>query len=428
MPSRLSAEPVFERGDLLFGQELEEGRGHAAVRLEHRIGKPLCAAALGKVYTRVDVLARHRGAQPLGVDRPHAAARVNRALEHRKVGAGGDVGDVDKLEPVTGVRLIAAPSVHRLGVRNAAELVLELYPEAVLPQLFDKPFGNRHHVLGILDIGHLHVDLRKLGLTVGAQILVAEAARNLIVPVHAGNHQQLLVQLRRLRQCVKFAVVDAAGHEIVARALGRRLAQKRRLYLEEAVVAHVVAHGARNFVAHHEDVLKRLAAKVEIAVFEPQSLARLDVVRNHERRGLRLGQYLDVVGENLDLTGRDALVDVRASAAHDARTADDILASDRSRLVEHAAVAAVVESDLDDARPVAHVDEQQVAQIAVLGDKAHHSRAAAYVGRAQLSAHVRPLCSVEKICHITSPYLPRRTPQGPPSRPPSRRRCPYFLS
>ena len=57
---------------------------------------------------------------------------------------------------------------------------------------------------------HLDVDLRELGLAVGAQVLVAEAARDLEVAVEARDHQDLLEELRRLRQRVELAVVDAA--------------------------------------------------------------------------------------------------------------------------------------------------------------------------------------------------------------------------
>ena len=56
----------------------------------------------------------------------------------------------------------------------------------------------------------LDVDLRELGLAVGAQVLVAEALGDLVVAVEAGDHQQLLEQLRRLRQREEHAVVHAA--------------------------------------------------------------------------------------------------------------------------------------------------------------------------------------------------------------------------
>ena len=49
------------------------------------------------------------------------------------------------------------------------------------------------------------------GLAVGAQVLVAETARDLVVAVHAGHHQQLLEQLRRLRQGVELAGCTRLG-------------------------------------------------------------------------------------------------------------------------------------------------------------------------------------------------------------------------
>ena len=62
----------------------------------------------------------------------------------------------------------------------------------------------------LLDEGHLEVELGELGLAVGAQVLVAEAAGDLVVALEAAHHQQLLVELRRLRQRVPGAGLDAA--------------------------------------------------------------------------------------------------------------------------------------------------------------------------------------------------------------------------
>ena len=47
---------------------------------------------------------------------------------------------------------------------------------------------------------------------------------DLVVAVEAGDHQQLLEQLRRLRQREELARVHAAGHQVVARAFRRGLA------------------------------------------------------------------------------------------------------------------------------------------------------------------------------------------------------------
>ncbi len=58
--------------------------------------------------------------------------------------------------------------------------------------------GALHHALDhiehirFLDERHFEVELRELRLAVGAEVLIAEAARNLEIAVVAGDHQQLL--------------------------------------------------------------------------------------------------------------------------------------------------------------------------------------------------------------------------------------------
>ncbi len=84
---------------------------------------------------------------------------------------------------------------------------------------------------------HLLVHLGKLRLAVGAQVLIAVAAGNLEVAVKAGQHQDLLVELRALGQCIEVARLHAAGHQIVAGTLGRGLDEGRGLDLGEVVLA-----------------------------------------------------------------------------------------------------------------------------------------------------------------------------------------------
>jgi hypothetical protein len=85
------------------------------------------------------------------------------------------------------------------------------------------------------DEAHLEIELVELARqTVGARVFVAEARRDLEIAVEARHHQQLLVLLRRLRQRVELARMDAARHQEVARALGRGGGQDRRRIFGEA--------------------------------------------------------------------------------------------------------------------------------------------------------------------------------------------------
>ena len=67
---------------------------------------------------------------------------------------------------------------------------------------------------------HLEIDLRELKLAIGAEILVAETAGDLEVAVEARDHEDLLEDLGRLRQCVELAWMDAAWYQEIARAFG----------------------------------------------------------------------------------------------------------------------------------------------------------------------------------------------------------------
>ena len=83
---------------------------------------------------------------------------------------------------------------------------------------------------------HLEIDLRELKLAVGAEVLVAEAAGDLEVAVEAGDHEDLLEDLRRLRQRVELARMNAAGDQEIARAFGRGLGQDGRFDLQKALL------------------------------------------------------------------------------------------------------------------------------------------------------------------------------------------------
>ena len=72
---------------------------------------------------------------------------------------------------------------------------------------------------------------------------------DLEVAVHAGNHQDLLEDLRRLRQRVELPVMNAARDEIIARAFGRRAREHRRLDLEKALLVERLANFENDAVA-----------------------------------------------------------------------------------------------------------------------------------------------------------------------------------
>ncbi len=67
---------------------------------------------------------------------------------------------------------------------------------------------------------HLHVNLCKLGLTVGSQVFVAETFNYLEILVKTADHKNLLENLRRLGQGIESPGIDPARHQVVPGSLG----------------------------------------------------------------------------------------------------------------------------------------------------------------------------------------------------------------
>ena len=106
------------------------------------------------------------------------------------------------------VRLVGAVAVHRLVVGQRGE------GRAISACPGPSKISPSRPSISVVDVvrrdeRHLDVDLGELGLAVGAQVLVAEAAGDLEVAFDAGDHEQLLVLLRRLRQGVEAAGLHA---------------------------------------------------------------------------------------------------------------------------------------------------------------------------------------------------------------------------
>jgi hypothetical protein len=151
------------------------------------------------------------------------------------------------------------------------------------------------------------IDLRELGLAVGAQVFVAEALGDLVVAVVAGHHQQLLEQLGRLGQREELAVVHAAGHQVVARALGRALGEHGRFDVDEAIGIQELAHLHGHAVAQHQVVLHVRAAQVQHAVREARGLRQVLVVQLERRRD-RGVEHLELVAQHFDLAALEVVV------------------------------------------------------------------------------------------------------------------------
>jgi len=125
----------------------------------------------------------------------------------------------DELHAKPQVGLVGAKPSHGLVPCHALQLG-QLHATDFLEQMAGHRLEEIEHVV-LIDEAHLAVDLRKLGLAVGTQVLVAETLGNLEVAVDAGHHEQLLERLRTLGQCIKLSGVHTRRHHEIAGTLGR---------------------------------------------------------------------------------------------------------------------------------------------------------------------------------------------------------------
>ena len=284
------------------------------------------------------------------------------------------------------VRLVRPVLRDRLCVRDAEERPGRVAADERHQALHQRLERREHKVLG--RERDLEVHLRELRLAIGAQILVAETLHDLEVAIHAGNHQDLLEDLRRLRQRVELARMDAARHEVVARPFRRGLREDRRLDLQKALLVEIRADRHRRAVAHDHVALHARAAQIDVAVFQPRLLRDLHVVADHERRRLRFVQKPDLARADLDLPGRDLAVHrFRRAMLHPAHHGHHELRAQALRVRDERIV--VSRDDLREPVPVADIDEDQRPEVAHPVHPAEKDDVLADVLRAERTAGVR---------------------------------------
>ena len=159
----------------------------------------------------------------------------------------------------------------------------DLDPEALAPDGRERLLHQEEQLVAVGE-RHLDVELGDLLHAVGAEILVAEADRDLVVAVEAGDHRQLLQELRALRQREERPLVQPARDDEVARALGGRLVEDRRLDVEIPGRLHLAADDPDHLGAEADVALQLVAPQVEPAVAQAQRLVDVLLVELERQR------------------------------------------------------------------------------------------------------------------------------------------------
>ena len=185
---------------------------------------------------------------------------------------------------------------------------------------------------------------------------------DLIVTVETGNHQQLFEQLRRLRQSEEFARMNAARHEVVARAFRSGAGQHRRFNVDEALRVQVTANAHSDLVTQAQVALHGRTAQVDNAVSQANVFADVFVV-DLERRRSGSVQDFDFFGKDFDFAGNHFVVDCTfGTVAYAAGNAQNVFVA--GGIGSGKCFRSVrVDNDLNDAFTVAQVDKNHTAVV-----------------------------------------------------------------
>jgi len=231
--------------------------------------------------------------------------------------------------------------------------LLEQVPHQAFHQRLDLP---------LIQEGGLDIQLREFGLPIGAQVLIAKTAHDLVVAIEPRNHQQLLVDLRRLRQGKELSRVRAARHQVVARTLRRRLRQHGRFDVDEAGVIQIMPHRASDAMTQQQALAHLFATQIDVA--KPQAHFFTDGFIQLKRQRLRAIQDFQFLTQQLDLTGFE--VDVGRAGRprpHQTRDLEHVFIAYALRHREHRCTIGI-EHNLQQPRAIPQIDENDAAMVA----------------------------------------------------------------
>ena len=217
----------------------------------------------------------------------------------------------------------------------------------------------------MIDERHFDVELGEFRLPIASEVLIAIAASNLEIALHARHHEELLEQLWRLRKGIPIARLQARGHEEVARTLRRRRRQSWCLDLNELTVEEHVANYVIESRTHAHIATHRRATKVKVAVAQAHLLTHADPVINGEGKGGSGAQYLNLAGLDLESTrGEVGILIALRTLTHPTGDLEAVLIP---QAVSH---VRVIDDDLHNATCVPQIEEGNPTVIPSAGNPA----------------------------------------------------------
>ena len=271
--------------------------------------------------------------------------------------------DIFQLHAKAQIRFVAAETIHSIVPGQTLERNLDVLAQRTLEDVVDQAFHELQNLVNLHE-GHFHVQLGEFRLTVSTQVLITEAACNLEVTLHASYHEQLLEDLRRLRQCIELAGVYTARNEVVTSALRSGFAQHRSFDFQEMVLVKVVAHELSYFMTQNQVILHFRTTQVQITIFQTQVFVSVNTVFDIERRSFCTVQHFDIMCQHFNSTSRDIFVDgFFITQTNITNYLDNILVTDVFGSFEAAACTVRVSNNLHNTAAVTQVNKNQSAMV-----------------------------------------------------------------
>ncbi len=196
--------------------------------------------------------------------------------------------------------------------------------------------------------------------------------------------------------------MDAAGHQKIARAFRRRAREHGRFHFEEAHLVHCLADLEDDLVAQSEILVRLRAAQVNIAEAQARLFRGVDFVFDRERRRLGIVENMQLCRHQFNFAAgqfRIGLLALEDLAFH----GDHKFAARLLGFGVRCGLRLLVEDHLNDAGAVAHIEEEQIAEVAAARHPAHDNGVAPFVFGAQFAAVVCALQVPQKVQHVSSP-------------------------
>ena len=234
---------------------------------------------------------------------------------------------------------------------------------------------------------HLTVDLRELGLTVCAQVLITETLGNLEVTVETTDHQQLLQGLGRLRQCIELSWVHTRRHHKVTGTLWGRTNQNRRFYLDEVLAIQEVTNQDRHTVTQFEVLPDSGTTKVEITILHTDIVATIGIVLDGERRRLALTEDIQFLNQYLNITRRHLGILALTLTDHSLHL-DTELTAQFIGLFTKCCIIGLVEHQLCQTIAVAQINESHTTHLTAALNPSCQRHLFACIGKPKLSTSI----------------------------------------